>query len=306
MLMRCLPNLKVGRKVCFKKQILLSLQCNNFRYICFLFLLNAELVETLRRMQERAIASRARLAVQKSAKLEARARAISPAPIQSSASVASRASSKSELEQAIEAGNWEAVGQAAQKMSDGSVASLSMEERARLKEKLSASPVLSGSPGSSSEDYNLDALIERGDWPGVIAAAKKASEGRRTRSSNTTQEEQDALAQANMWQEIANQSKQEIRQGEWEVLGILTFSPDSLIFLIGIILSLADPTGAGDAAAWAISRSLSALNAPQDGPVRTIEDMADEESSEASQYESSSYSASKSHSFSADYYRRGI
>ena len=31
-----------------------------------------ELVETLRRMQERAIASRARLAVQKSAKLEAR------------------------------------------------------------------------------------------------------------------------------------------------------------------------------------------------------------------------------------------
>ena len=34
-----------------------------------------ELVETLRRMQERAIASRARVAVQKSAKLEAKAKA---------------------------------------------------------------------------------------------------------------------------------------------------------------------------------------------------------------------------------------
>jgi hypothetical protein len=29
-----------------------------------------------------------------------------------------------------------------------------------------------------------------------------------------TQEEQDALAQANMWQEIANQSKREGRQGK--------------------------------------------------------------------------------------------
>ena len=175
-----------------------------------------ELVETLRRMQERAIASRARLAVQKSAKLEARARAHVPAPMASSASVGSRASTKSELEAAIEAGNWEAVGQAAQKMSDGSIAALSMEERARLKEKASASPALALSPGSSNEEYNLDALIERGDWPGVIAAAKKASEGARSSTTgNMTQEEQDALAQANMWQEIANQSKQEGRQGKF-------------------------------------------------------------------------------------------
>eukprot|EP01082_Thalassiosira_pseudonana_P010778 g10422.t1 g10422 contig4:1849285-1852582(-) len=208
-----------------------------------------ELVETLRRMQERAIASRARLAVQKSAKLEARARTTSPAP--GSASVASRGSTKSELEIAIESGNWAAVGEAAKKISDGSVGSF--------------------------QDYNLDTLIERGDWPGVIAAAKKASEGTPGRSlaDNMTQEEQDALAQASMWQEIANQSKSEGRQ---------------------------DAAGAA-AADWAISRSLNALNSPQDGPVRTIHDIADEESSEASQYESSSYSASRSHGQDDQYYR---
>jgi hypothetical protein len=90
-----------------------------------------------------------------------------------------------------------------------------------------------------------------------------------------TQEEQDALAQASMWQEIANQSKSEGRQ---------------------------DAAGAA-AADWAISRSLNALNSPQDGPVRTIHDIADEESSEASQYESSSYSASRSHGQDDQYYR---
>lgn len=234
-----------------------------------------ELVETLRRMQERAIASRARLAVQKSAKLEARARTTSPAP--GSASVASRGSTKSELEIAIESGNWAAVGEAAKKISDGSVGSLSVKERTRLKDVISHSPGMSSPHGSPSQDYNLDTLIERGDWPGVIAAAKKASEGTPGRSlaDNMTQEEQDALAQASMWQEIANQSKSEGRQ---------------------------DAAGAA-AADWAISRSLNALNSPQDGPVRTIHDIADEESSEASQYESSSYSASRSHGQDDQYYR---
>lgn len=54
-------------------------------------------------------------------------------------------------------------------------------------------------------------LQEQGDWQGVIAAAKKASEGP---DQGISMEEQDALAQANMWQEIANQSKQQdTRQG---------------------------------------------------------------------------------------------
>eukprot|EP00571_Detonula_confervacea_P009844 CAMPEP_0172299208 /NCGR_PEP_ID=MMETSP1058-20130122/1563_1 /TAXON_ID=83371 /ORGANISM="Detonula confervacea, Strain CCMP 353" /LENGTH=1352 /DNA_ID=CAMNT_0013008569 /DNA_START=322 /DNA_END=4380 /DNA_ORIENTATION=+ len=225
-----------------------------------------ELVETLRRMQERAIASRARLAVQKSAKLEARAKGQERGELQrgagSSASVASGGSTKSELEQAIEAGNWQAVGLAAQKMSDSSVGDLSMDDKARLRDAISQSPAFSRGKRRSSDgdDFNLDKLIEQGDWQGVISAAKAASEGP---DQSICMEEQDALAQANMWQEIADQSKQDANQG---------------------------PAGAGDAAAWAISRSLNALNTSGESSTaaRTINDIVDEQSTDASQYESSS------------------
>jgi len=299
-----------------------------------------ELVETLRRMQERAIASRARLAVQKSAKLEAKAKAspnrsmsqhsLSQSGMGSSSaigsgragsrgssshSVTSVSSTKSELEQAIEAGNWQAVGAAAQRMSDQSVGELSMEEVARLREAISQSPAFSrsrlSSGGSPDSDFNLDALIEQGDWTGVIAAAKSASEDRRNQGVQDVQpvgsarggdgrkrsmmEEQDALAQANMWQEIADQSKQEARQG---------------------------PAGATDAAAWAIQRSLRALDHNVDAgtttgeistgasnaTARTIHDIADESDSAGdnySQYESSSFDDSAGRSMD-DYMRSGI
>jgi hypothetical protein len=228
-----------------------------------------ELVETLRRMQERAIASRARLAVQKSAKLEARIKA-GPRGVgtgvasSGGSSVASANSSKSELEAAIEAGNWQAVGAAAQKMSDSSVGDLSTDEIARIRTAISQSQAFAR---RRPTDDDLDQLIEDGDWQGVIAAAKRATEG-------PDLGEQDALAQADMWQGIADQSKVEARQG---------------------------PAGAGDAAVWAIQRSLKNLNP---SPGRTIENIADEENSEASQYESSSYggdSAGRSED-----YRRGI
>ncbi|KAL3827045.1 hypothetical protein ACHAXA_007552 [Cyclostephanos tholiformis] len=231
-----------------------------------------ELVETLRRMQERAIASRARLAVQKSAKLEAR---IKKGPrgvgLSSGQSVASASSTKSELEQAIEAGNWQAVGAAAQKMSDSSVGDLSVGEVARLRDVISQSPAFASRGGGGAYEHHLDQLIEQGDWQGVIAAAKRATEG-------PDMGEQDALAQANMWQEIADQSKVEARQG---------------------------PAGAGDAAAWAISRSLNALNTAEESSShgRTIDDIADEQESDASQYESSSYGDSAGRS---EEYRRGI
>jgi hypothetical protein len=167
-----------------------------------------ELVETLRRMQERAIASRARLAVQKSAKLEARVKKGSRgAGMSSGQSVASASSTKSELEQAIEAGNWQAVGAAAQKMSDSSVGDLSVDEVARLRDAISQSPAFSRRGMEGSDEDHLDQLIEQGDWQGVIAAAKRATEG-------PDMGELDALAQANMWQEIADQSKVEARQGE--------------------------------------------------------------------------------------------
>ena len=44
----------------------------------------------------------------------------------------------------------------------------------------------------------------------MIAAAKRASEG----AGEDILDEQEALDQANMWQEIADQSKQEARQGK--------------------------------------------------------------------------------------------
>jgi hypothetical protein len=167
-----------------------------------------ELVETLRRMQERAIASRARLAVQKSAKLEARVKKGSrDVGMSSGQSVVSASSTKSELEQAIEAGNWQAVGAAAQKMSDSSVGDLSLDEVARLRDAISQSPAFSRRGMEGSDEDHLDQLIEQGDWQGVIAAAKRATEG-------PDMGELDALAQANMWQEIADQSKVEARQGE--------------------------------------------------------------------------------------------
>ncbi len=219
-----------------------------------------ELVETLRRMQERAIASRARLAVQKAVKLEARAWARS----NGGRSVASQGSSK-ELEQAIEEGNWLAVGQAAQKISDQTEGGLSLEDKEKIRQKISQSPAMN-TQAFSNENVNLDELIEKGDWSGVIAAAKAASEGGiASNTGNISKEEQDALAQASMWQAIANQSKQD-------------GGPDS--------------SGAGDAADWAISRSLNSLNFPGEKQSRTINDIADEESSDASQYESGSYSRS--------------
>jgi len=218
-----------------------------------------ELVETLRRMQERAIASRARLAVQKSVKLEAKARA-------RSASVKTNSSqgSSMELEQAIEEGNWMAVGQAAQKISDQHEGGLSVEDKERLRQKISQSPAMN-TQAFAAESANLDELIEKGDWSGVIAAAKAASEGASvSNAGNISKEEQDALAQASMWQAIANQSKQD-------------GGPES--------------SGAGDAADWAISRSLNALNTPGETRSRTIDDIADEESSDG-EYESASYSRS--------------
>ncbi|KAL7536536.1 hypothetical protein ACHAXR_010492 [Thalassiosira sp. AJA248-18] len=246
-----------------------------------------ELVETLRRMQERAIASRARLAVQKSAKLEARAKASPRGSAQSVASQSSLRSEKSELEQAIEAGNWEAVGMAAQRMSDSSTAGdLSAEDKARLRDAISISPAFNRAAGN--EDFNLDSLIEQGDWPGVIEAAKAASEG----PDHT--EEQEAMAQANMWQAIANQSKQGAGQGKrvirttlsanLHIISLTHLSFDLFSYFLG-------PAGAGDAAAWAIQRSLRALDSSADSStaVRTINDIADEQDSDASAYESSSY-----------------
>ena len=77
---------------------------------------------------------------------------------------------------------------------------------------------------------HLDSLIAKGDWAGIVAAAGTYQAVDDTfGAGGQTQEERDALAQANMWQEIANQSRQE---------------------------GGAEAEGAKDAADWAISRAM--------------------------------------------------
>ena len=177
------------------------------------------------------------------------------------------------LELAIEAGDWEAVGEAAAMMSDTSVTSGGSSVDI---DNLALGASLSGA--SSRTDHSdesverrrqlrsgvnaeraaeLDQMIDSGDWTGVVAAATRFSSsegtpsdrsgsaytsavGASTVGSGTSgsadqqrqlKEEEDALAQAEIWMAIAEQSKQE---GQTDL-------------------------GASDAADWAIARSLSAL-----------------------------------------------
>ena len=299
-----------------------------------------ELIETLRTMQERSIAQRARTAMHRSAKREARkssksnkgfpprppmvAQNTAPAPTaagtaavtiagvltatavvakssqdsisasseqekpipSSQSSVNSKASkdaTRSALELAIEAGDWEAVGEAAAMMSDASVTTAS-ESTLQLQQLVDAEydnstdyeTCTSKGTNDSIKSINLqraaelDRLIDQGDWSGVVSAAsrfssmdamaKRKQEEKNdknpswkitssgasissgesdtfhsapslTSKEKALQEEQDALAQAEIWMAIAAQSKQEN-----------------------------EAKGASDAADWAISRSLVALN----------------------------------------------
>ena len=144
------------------------------------------------------------------------------------------------LELAIEAGDWEAVGEAAAMMSDASVNSASTGEINRFAEGGDAS-TFSGDSTADRFQVNadraaeLDDMIDRGDWTGVVAAASRfgtasvsptAQDGTGSGSMLTSKsgstpdtselekdrrlrEEREALAQADIWMAIANQSKHE-------------------------------------------------------------------------------------------------
>jgi len=260
-----------------------------------------ELVETLRTMQERAVAQKARQSSQKAAKAEAKRQVkesrslppLAPQTTKVSESEESESSSKrsknesstqsgsfpdvkarslgtgmvskrsigggtatsevreqkqSALERAIEAGDWEAVSEAAAMMSEGSMTSADTDEINRLASGAMSDASSAGtSKGDNSERAaELDELIDKGDWTGVVAAASRYSktdvadgkvsqeeiEERRKRRQKRVQEEEDALKQAEIWMAIAEQSKQEPEQ---------------------------ESRGASDAADWAIARSLSLL-----------------------------------------------
>jgi hypothetical protein len=156
-------------------------------------------------------------------------------------------------------------------LSDHSLASsVETEEIHRLADGLSSAGSATGSSKDnlSAQAEELEQLIEKGDWTGVVnaaAVAKRASaeiadlesetdeEARRRRRLQNLKEEEEALAQAQIWEAIAQQTKVE-----------------------------AEPTAVTDQAAsaaadWAIGRSLQALVQAEQGDRLTKE----EESSKA-------------------------
>ena len=285
-----------------------------------------ELLETLRSMQERAIAQRNREASRRNAKREARKVAkksggagglpprgrmamgtavpvapkskdetgeldstFSEADFSGRAGVAtnslndtislpssnlstSQTASRIELENAINDGNWQAVGETAARLGAASVSSTATSEFVSAGEESDYASVrshLSRSERSTSSQseraLQLEALIDEGDWTGVVNAAKNYNASdmksdvssekagsdsssdskkwklpfRRGRAANpettklmvesrkVNKEEEEALAQAQIWEAVAAQSK-----------------------------ASSEAKGASDAADWAISRSL--------------------------------------------------
>mmetsp|Transcript_23963 Transcript_23963/g.56591 ORF Transcript_23963/g.56591 Transcript_23963/m.56591 type:complete len:926 (+) Transcript_23963:271-3048(+) len=250
-----------------------------------------ELVETLRTMQERAVAQKARSSAHKAAKQQAKLASVAvktdtqnPITVKSSKSIgtgqvsAAIATSKSlgtgeienklkrkkdrnekseeksqkskskesqtALEAAIEAGDWDAVGEEAALLTDSnSLTSADTEEINKFADGVSTDgSSVTGSNNLADVADELEELIEAGDWTGVVQAASSkgvttdkktdSKETKRLRRLKHLQEEQEALAQAEIWTAIAEQSKQEAETTD---------------------------RGAADAADWAISRSLNAL-----------------------------------------------
>jgi hypothetical protein len=247
-----------------------------------------ELVETLRTMQERAVAQKARLAGQKQAKREAKQMVEGKAEPSTMAAVpasggkpgaaddswikeidqtpASAASSlyasrllppkdeedpeemEDALRSAIDAGDWGAVATTAGKISVFDDVAQDSEAIGRSRSEGGSSFT---STSGSDPTQELNALVDKGDWEGVVKAATKFNDPvskdetdaeRRTRRVKRLENEQEALAQADIWDAIAEQAKSEAAE------------PD---------------TGASDAADWAIARSLSALvKATEDGTLQ--------------------------------------
>jgi len=261
-----------------------------------------ELVETLRTMQERSIAARQREAMRKNAKREARkmaklnkpptsGRSATLGPVGAAAaqdlsfsgSVTSNSDdtgndgskdtsnfstvtpNREALDQAIRMGDWEAVGRTAEQLGDGNISEGSSEYHSADESTQSSCKSTSSQP-DTERAAELEGLIDKGDWSGVVAAANKYNavdaklskvEHKRSpinpdvtedselidttsqsleanNQENTLKEEEDALAQAEIWMSIAAQSKSE---------------------------NSTATKGAIDAADWAISRSYKQIQA---------------------------------------------
>jgi hypothetical protein len=255
-----------------------------------------ELVETLRTMQERAVAQKARLAGQKQAKREAKQmiedksepstlaavpasggkagteddswiKEIDQTQTPETAAAASAGAGllgasklsppkeeeedpneiKRALRSAIDSGDWGAVATTAGKISSDD-ATLDSEPINRSRSEGGSSYT---STSGSDPTQELTALVDKGDWEGVVKAASKYNDPgskdeteaeRRTRREKRLREEQEALAEADIWKAIAEQAKND---------------------------AVEQDAGASDAADWAIARSLSALvKATEDGKLQ--------------------------------------
>mmetsp|Transcript_29089 Transcript_29089/g.49609 ORF Transcript_29089/g.49609 Transcript_29089/m.49609 type:complete len:969 (+) Transcript_29089:313-3219(+) len=211
-----------------------------------------ELVETLRTMQERTVAQRARQAVRKSAKMEAKARAmenreeqrkrthslssedpsfyddseddssVSDLDSQGMSTSEDQPSSKetniTSLERAVQQGDWLAVGEAAAMMGGVGIApaaggdseTSSYIETDSMHDSSLATSTASSDLNRETRITHLDDLITKGDWPGIIAAAGKYQAIDEQFGQATSEEELEALAEANMWKTIATHSKESV------------------------------------------------------------------------------------------------
>ncbi len=235
-----------------------------------------ELVETLRTMQERNIAARQREAMRRNAKREARRLAKLNKPPTGKSPVSEREDSNASffstsgevdtadesnlspnreaLDYAIQIGDWEAVGRTAEQLEERSVTGSSATEYHSADDRS-----FSNKSDASSADVDrateLENLIDKGDWTGVVAAASRftaadkqkdsvknkeamtsgrngfkkqpaneshgsnlddsQSQSTEVKKEKTLKEEEDALAQAEIWMAIAAQSKNESSNGEF-------------------------------------------------------------------------------------------
>jgi hypothetical protein len=189
--------------------------------------------------------------------VEASAKSLGTGSIVKKKPASAREQKQSNLEKAIEAGDWEAVGEAAANLNDASSASSAdTDEINRLADGLSSkgSDLSGDSAKRATRAEELDKLIDKGDWMGVAQAAsefeseedkkstkkkswfgrkqkKEGEEDRKEKRSQRLQAEQEALQEAEIWMAIAEKSKVD-SEGD---------------------------RGASEAADWAIGRSLAAL-----------------------------------------------
>ena len=204
-----------------------------------------ELVETLRSMQERQVAQKARKESQKQAKREAKEyiqdrkkqetleavdntgntaddiwmKELDDAPVQANEDIKAM---KDQLKEALNNENWENVAQAAAGLSGHSPS----KGPSSLRDSESVGSV------------DINELVDKGDWDGVVAAASRYAEvstnasssktgesseevaddstieQRRKRREDRLREEEEALAQAEIWDAIADQTKVENEDGK--------------------------------------------------------------------------------------------